>query len=73
MTPEKYPAGSRVLVHRGPWWGEFYEWIIIEWSPSGERLKVRWNSGIEDWQMATYWAVAEVLKSSEKSAAPPSP
>ncbi len=58
MTNWKELIGKRVLVGK-TWGNELIEVSVIEVSPSGERVKLRYASGYESWEQSDkYIAIA---------------
>ena len=60
---EDHPTGTRFLAYRDTP-DRIGEYTVLEWSPSGEYLKVSELSGnqqAEWWMMASFYYVEEVL------------
>lgn len=61
MTDWTKHVGKRVLVGKSYSRNHFNETIVVEVSPSGERVKFRWPSGSEQWFLIDDYELIEVL------------
>ena len=51
ITPETAPAGARILMRQSRWHrSQLSEAVVVEWSPSGQAVKLRWPKGAETWE-----------------------
>ncbi len=69
-SKKNHPAGTRFLACRNT--TTLFEYIVLEWSPSGRRLKVSELHGdqrTEWWMDASHYDVKEILCTADEKRA----
>lgn len=69
ITRENAPVGARLLVRDRHYYGNVHEITVLEWSPSGERVKYRPaanpSAGIWSEDLPKWGVLVEVLAKAE--------
>jgi hypothetical protein len=67
LNPVDHPAGTRVLCKCAGWSQTVHEHTVVEWAPSGQRVRMKLGADSPHWIMEDLPFVVEVLERPEKT------